>query len=69
MSIVVKIIAVIALGVFAMYLLRRLAENIVKLNISLRKNNMYDVSKQKHSIVYNKRTGKLEADQSLILPF
>lgn len=52
-----------------MYLIKKLVENIANLSILLRKKNYYDVSKQKHGIVYNKKTKKLEADQSLILPF
>ena len=36
---------------------------------SLNENNFHDVTRQKHGIVYNKKTQKLEADQSLILPF
>ena len=56
-------------SIFIMYLIKKLVENIANLSILLRKKNYYDVSKQKHGIVYNKKTKKLEADQSLILPF
>lgn len=52
-----------------MYLFKKFVESICDLNVSLRKENYYDVSKQRHGIVLNKRTKKLEADQSLILPF
>lgn len=65
----IRIIGLVVTSIFIMYLIKKLVENIANLSILLRKKNYYDVSKQKHGIVYNKKTKKLEADQSLILPF
>ena len=65
----IRIIGLVVTSIFIMYLIKKLVENIANLSVLLRKKNYYDVSKQKHGIVYNKKTKKLEADQSLILPF
>ena len=65
----IRVIGLVVTSIFIMYLIKKLVENIANLSILLRKKNYYDVSKQKHGIVYNKKTKKLEADQSLILPF
>lgn len=64
-----RIIGLVVTSIIIMYLIKKLVESIANLSILLRKGNYYDVSKQKDGIVYNKKTKKLEADQSLILPF
>lgn len=64
-----RIIGLVVTSIIIMYLIKKLVESIANLSILLRKRNYYDVSKQKDGIVYNKKTKKLEADQSLILPF
>lgn len=66
---ILRILALVVISVVIMYLIKKFVESICNLNVSLRKKNYYDVSKQKHGIVYNKKKKKLEADQSLILPF
>ena len=69
MSIVIKVLAIIFLTIAIMFFIKKFVESIFNLNMSLRGKNYYDVSNQRHGIVLNKRTKKLEADQSLILPF
>lgn len=66
---VLKIIALIVGTLFIMFFLKKIVESICNLSVLLRKKNYYDVTKQRHGIVINKKTKKLEADQSLILPF
>lgn len=71
MSLIFKIIAVIALTIVAIFLIKKLAERIINLNVLYNKRDKYDLSKQKDGIVFNKKKGKekLEADQTIILPF
>ena len=64
-----RIIGILVTSVIIMYLIRKLVESIINLSILLRKENHFDVTKQRKGIVLNKRTKKLEADNSLILPF
>jgi hypothetical protein len=69
MSFGLKVLAIILLTIAIMFFTKKIVENIFNLNILLRRKNYYDVSNQKHGIVLNKKTKKLEADQSIILPF
>jgi hypothetical protein len=69
MSIVMKVLAVVFITVAIMFFIKRLVESIFNLKISLRQKSYYDVSNQRHGIVLNKKTKRLEADQSVILPF
>ena len=66
--IIVKILAIIALSVAIMFLSKKIIEGVLNVK-ALNEKNFHDVTRQKHGIVYNKKTQKLEADQSLILPF
>lgn len=66
---VLKIIALVAGTIFIMFFLKKIVESFCNLSILLRKKNYYDVTKQRHGIVINKKKKKIEADQSLILPF
>ena len=63
------LISMILLGVCAGFAAKKLIEGIINLSVILKKGNRFDVSKQKNGIVYNKKEKKLEADQSMILPF
>lgn len=69
MSIIMKLLAIIILTIAIMFFTKKIVESIFNLKMSLRRKNYYDVSNQRHGIVLNKKTKKLEADQSLILPF
>lgn len=66
---VLKIVALVVGTILIMFFLKKIMESICNLSVLLRKKNYYDVTKQRHGIVINKKTKKLEADQSLILPF
>lgn len=68
MSIIIKILIIIALGVITMFFIKKFIESIFNL-IASREKNSYDLSRQREGIVLNKDTKRLEADQSLILPF
>lgn len=69
MSIELKILAIIILTIAIMFFTKKFVENILNLIFILNKKNRYDISNQKHGIVLNKETKKLEADNSIILPF
>lgn len=57
-------------GAFAIcFFLKRLIESIINISVSLKKENYYDTTKQHQRMVFNKKTKKLEADNSIILPF
>jgi len=61
--------AAIALIGGIVWALMRLADSIFNI-FAIRRNNKYpDTGCQKHGIVYNKETHKLEADNSFIPPF
>lgn len=63
------IVAILFLGVVASYLIKKLIETIINLIIIGQESKRPDLAKQRNGIVYNTKTKKLEADQSLILPF
>lgn len=65
----IKALAILILGIAAIFFMKQIIENTIDLHVSCKNKNRYDVSKQRNGIVLNKRTKKLEADQSLILPF
>ena len=66
---VIRILLITALIVVAMFLIKKFVEGTFNLMALWDSKGKYDVSKQRHGIVYNKKDKKLEADQSLILPF
>lgn len=69
MGILLKVLAVVLLSILAMFLIKKLVEGVFNLKVVFRKDHSRDISKQKNGIVLNTETKKLEADQSLILPF
>ena len=69
MSISIKVLAIVLITVAIMFFTRKFVESIFNLAFLLKKKNRYDVTSQRQGIVLNKKTKKLEADQSLILPF
>lgn len=69
MDILLKVAAVVLLGILAMFLIKKLVEGVFNLKFVFKKDNLRDISKQRNGIVINTKTKKLEADQSLILPF
>ena len=51
------------------FFIRKITESIVKLSVLLKKENYQDGTLKHEGMVINKKTKKLEADNSLILPF
>ncbi|SCH63179.1 Uncharacterised protein [uncultured Bacteroides sp.] len=52
-----------------MILIKKVVERIINLYALSKKESYYNIEKQRNGIVYNKENNKLEADQSIILPF
>lgn len=69
MPFVFKVLAVVLLTIAIMFFIKKLVESVINLSYLSKDKNLYDVSNQKHGVVLNKKTKKLEADQSVILPF
>ena len=69
MPFVLKVLAVVLLTIAIMFFIKKLVESVINLSYLSKDKNLYDVSNQKHGVVLNKKTQKLEADQSVILPF
>ena len=69
MKLMTTCIALVLLTIVAMLCVKKIVECLLNILISSKKENRYNVAKQRNGIVYNKKTQKLEADQSIILPF
>jgi hypothetical protein len=69
MPFVLKVLAVVLFTIAIMFFIKKLVESVINLSYLSKDKNLYDVSNQKHGVVLNKKTKKLEADQSVILPF
>lgn len=65
----IKILALVVTSIVIMYLFKKLVESLCRISVAMSKKNHYEVSNQRHGVVINKKEKKLEADQSLILPF
>lgn len=68
-SFVLKVLVIIITGMIAMFSIKKLIESLINLIVDLKNKNKYDNHRQREGMVLNKKTKKLEADQSLILPF
>ena len=69
MKLITTCIALVLLTIVAMLCVKKIVECLLNILIFRKKENRYNVAKQRNGIVYNKKTQKLEADQSIILPF
>lgn len=69
MKIIIYILILIVVSVVFILAARKLIECIVNLIIVFKKGKHPDLPMQRHGIVFNKKSGKLEADQTCILPF
>ncbi len=69
MKLMTTCIALVLLTIVAMLCVKKIVECLLNILIFSKKENRYNVAKQRNGIVYNKKTQKLEADQSIILPF
>ena len=69
MKLMTTCIALVLLTIVAMICVKKIVEWLLNILIFSKKENRYNVAKQRNGIVYNKKTQKLEADQSIILPF
>lgn len=67
--VLLKIIAMFIAAILVMYFIRKIIECCCNLSVLFDKKNYYDHTLRHESMVINKKTKKLEADQSLILPF
>lgn len=69
MKTVILIVVLIAASVVAIHAARKIIEGIANLAIVVKKRKHPDLPVQRNGIVFNKKSGKLEADQTCILPF
>lgn len=69
MGLVIKLIFLFALGILAIVLFTKFIFSIFNLRDVTNKNLANDVTRQRNGIVFNNKTNKLEADQSIIYPF
>ena len=69
MKLMTTCIALVLLTIVAMLCVKKIVECLLNILIFSKKENRYNVAKQRNGIVYNRKTQKLEADQSIILPF
>lgn len=69
MKLMTTCIALVLLTIVAVLCVKKIVECLLNILIFSKKENRYNVAKQRNGIVYNKKTQKLEADQSIILPF
>ena len=66
MKTVLFIILLIAASVIVIYAARKVIEGVANLVIVLNRRKRPDLPVQRNGIVFNKKTGKLEADQTCI---
>lgn len=66
---ILKLIGIIAFVILGVFSLKRLFFAILNLNALRQYKKHPDPMNQRHGIVYNRKTKKLEADQSPILPY
>ena len=64
-----KLILILLVGFFIVFLVKKIILTSYNLKSLYDKQSQLDTLKQKHGMVFNKKTRKLEADQSPILPF
>jgi len=69
MSITLKILVILILGIVAWFMTREIIKTAINIRILLLKGRFCDKSRMRNGVVFNKKTNKLEADQSAILPF
>lgn len=69
MTALFSVVALLVLGGVASFLMKKLIETIINISIINKESKCPNLSKQRHGIIFNTKTNKLEADQSLILPF
>lgn len=67
--IILKCLMLVAAAILICFFIKKLTESIVNLSVLLKKENYYDGTLRHEGMVFNKKTKKLEADNSLILPF
>lgn len=67
--VILKLLGIIVLAIVGVFCLKRLFFAVLNLRALINYKKHPESINQRHGIVYNKKTGKLEADQSPILPF
>ena len=69
MDLTIFTLMTIIAAVIIVWTLIKIVEKIFNIKALVYASRNPDVTKQKHGIVYNKKTKRLEADQSPITPF
>ena len=69
MTLTIKLLLVFVLGIIAILLIKRMVYAVYNILELRNKSNAYDIVKKRNGIVFNTTTNKLEADQSVMLPF
>ena len=69
MKVILTVLITIAACAIVVWALTRLVETIYNIKALRKAARCPDETKQQQGIIYNKRTHKLEADQSPITPF
>ena len=69
MKTILFIVLLIVANVFAIHTSRRIIDGIGNLVVVFKRRRHTDFPVQSNGIVFNKKTGKLEADQTYVMPF
>ena len=69
MKTILFIVFLIVTSVFVIHASRRIIEGIANLVVIFKRRRHTDLPVQSNGIVFNKKTGKLEADQTCVMPF
>ncbi len=69
MDMITKLILIAGILTLIVFFAIRLAKTYYNIKALRDPRNLYDITKQREGMVYNKDTEQLEADQSFILPF
>lgn len=68
MYLILRVLLIVFLGITVMFFTRKFIESVYNV-LASRKKHFHDSTRRHEGIVFNAKTGKLEADNSLILPF
>jgi hypothetical protein len=69
MKVILMCVSLILITIVASFCVKKIVESILNIQILSKKENYYNTARLQNGMVYNKKTKKLEADQSIILPF
>ena len=69
MKTILFIVLLIVASVLAIHASRRIIEGIANLVVVFKRRRHTDLPVKRNGIVFNKKTGKLESDQTCVMPF